>query len=263
MSSILDTDRKRNYLADTSSNQTAFGRALSGSDTVLPVFTEHSGLKLVWQSGQPVASDPLARKPIQAGLKRALDITVGGMALIGLLPLFLLIAVAIKFNSPGPVFFVQQREGLNGKMFGVLKFRTMRAEDADQSGVLQTSVGDRRVTRVGQFLRRTSVDELPQLINVLRGEMSLVGPRPHVPGMLANGVPYGKLVPYYALRHQIKPGITGWAQANGLRGETVSAHLASQRIEHDIAYIQNFSIVLDVVILVMTIRREFLTGNGV
>ena len=222
--------------------------------------TDHSGLKLTWRAGEPVLH--AGRSGVQVALKRVFDIILSALALTALLPLFAAIAVAIKLTSRGPVFFVQEREGLGGKTFGVFKFRTMRTEEGDPSGVKQTLVGDSRITQIGRFLRRTSIDELPQLINVLVGHMSLVGPRPHVPGMLANGVPYAQLVPYYNLRHEVLPGITGWAQANGLRGTTVSVDLAIMRIEHDLAYIQNVSLLLDVAILFRTVRREFLTGTG-
>jgi lipopolysaccharide/colanic/teichoic acid biosynthesis glycosyltransferase len=119
------------------------------------------------------------------------------------------------------------------------------------------------VTPVGRFLRRTSLDELPQLVNVIVGDMSLVGPRPHVEGMLAAGVDYAELVPYYNLRHVMRPGLSGWAQANGLRGPTDSAEAARARIDHDVAYIQNFSIWLDLKIIWLTLVKEFVTGSGV
>src|SRR5690606_32643698 len=128
----------------------------------------------------------------------------------------------------------------------------------DLSGVSQVLADDNRVTRVGRFLRRTSLDELPQLINILRGEMSLVGPRPHVRGMRAADRPYDVLVPYYRMRRLAKPGLTGWAQANGLRGTTQNAAHAIGRVDHDIAYIQNFSFSLDLRILILTLVRELL-----
>ncbi len=198
----------------------------------------------------------------QGKIKRALDIVLSASALIALMPLFILVAVAIKLESPGAVLFVQDREGKGGKLFSALKFRSMRHDDCDVSGVRQTVIGDSRITKIGAFLRRTSIDELPQLFNVLRGEMSLVGPRPHVRGMMAGGQDYRSLVPHYDLRLLVAPGLTGWAQANGLRGPTTNAQLARQRIEHDLSYIQNFSLWLDIRIIYLTLKREFVGGSG-
>jgi lipopolysaccharide/colanic/teichoic acid biosynthesis glycosyltransferase len=176
--------------------------------------------------------------------------------------LLLLVAIAVKMTSRGPVFFRQQRDGLNSQAFAMYKFRTMWADAGDNSGITQTTKGDRRITPVGRFLRRTSIDELPQLLNVLKGDMSIVGPRPHVNGMLAAGIRYDVLVREYYYRLQMRPGITGWAQANGFRGETVESSSAIGRIEHDFAYIQNFSLALDLWIVLKTVRNEFLTGSG-
>jgi lipopolysaccharide/colanic/teichoic acid biosynthesis glycosyltransferase len=145
----------------------------------------------------------------------------------------------------------------------MLKFRTMFVDAGDASGIVQTTANDSRVTPLGRFLRAKSIDELPQLFNVLVGDMSIVGPRPHVEGMLAGGRPYEELVPYYRLRHHMRPGLSGWAQANGLRGPTTDAAVAKARIDHDLAYIQNFSLMLDAEIIVLTIKREFFTGTGV
>jgi len=195
-------------------------------------------------------------------IKRSLDMVLSLGALIFLLPLFVVVAIAIKWNSPGPVIFRQRRVGRSGAMFDVLKFRTMYSDRGDESGVKQTKVADSRVTKVGRLLRAKNIDELPQLINVLRGDMSLVGPRPHVPLMLAGGKLYDELVPYYELRNRLAPGITGWAQANGFRGPTDDADLAKARVDHDIAYIQNFSVILDLKALWMTVRREMTTGSG-
>ncbi|MHA6297971.1 sugar transferase [Devosia sp. CAU 1758] len=195
-------------------------------------------------------------------LKRVIDI-VGAVAGLTLLaPLLIIVALVIKATSPGPVFFRQDREGLDGKSFQVLKFRSMRVDSCDISGIAQTVQNDARLTPVGRFIRKTSIDELPQLVNVLVGDMSLVGPRPHVPGMLAGGQAYRDLVPYYGDRLAMRPGITGWAQANGLRGPTHDNRLARERVDHDLAYIQNFSIWLDMNILVRTLVREFVTGSG-
>ncbi|KKB10359.1 exopolysaccharide biosynthesis protein [Devosia chinhatensis] len=194
--------------------------------------------------------------------KRVVDILLSGAALIALMPLMLLVAAIIKITSSGPVTFRQWREGVNGTSFEILKFRSMRQDMCDLSGVAQTASNDPRVTAIGRFIRRTSIDELPQLINVLRGDMSLVGPRPHVDNMRAGGMAYKELVPYYHLRLQMQPGLTGWAQANGFRGSTTDPVRARQRIDHDIAYIQNFSIWLDLRIILITLVREFVGGSG-
>lgn len=195
-------------------------------------------------------------------VKRAMDIVLAALALIALLPLLVATAIAVKLTSKGPVLFRQSRPGLHGRAFEMLKFRTMYADAGDVSGVRQTSANDARVTPLGRFLRAKSIDELPQLFNVLMGDMSLIGPRPHVEGMLAGGVRYDELVPYYDLRYEMRPGLSGWAQANGLRGPTTDPALAKARIDHDIAYIQNFSVLLDLRIIARTIVGEFFTGTG-
>jgi lipopolysaccharide/colanic/teichoic acid biosynthesis glycosyltransferase len=138
----------------------------------------------------------------------------------------------------------------------------MRIDAGDARGVKQTVQGDPRITSVGKFLRKTSLDEIPQLINVIKGDMSLVGPRPHVPGMLAAHMPYEDLVPYYAQRHSARPGITGLAQVSGCRGSTVEPNRAISRIDYDLDYIEKWSLRLDILIIVRTIRREFLSGSG-
>lgn len=195
--------------------------------------------------------------------KRIIDIVLSLTALIVLLPLLVGTAIAVKLTSPGPVFFRQRRPGLGGRPFTMLKFRTMYADAGDISGIRQTQANDSRVTPLGRFLRAKSIDELPQLINVLIGDMSIIGPRPHVEGMLAGGVPYEELVPYYRLRYEMRPGLSGWAQANGLRGPTTDPAVARARIDHDLAYIQNFSVLLDLEIILLTLKREFFTGTGV
>ena len=192
--------------------------------------------------------------------KRVFDLVVALLGLAVLSPIFVGVALAIRTTSPGPAMFKQKRQGLNGEPIDVYKFRTMYAEAGDVTGVTQTVANDDRITPVGAFLRKTSVDELPQLLNVVLGNMSLVGPRPHPIGMRAGGVPYEKLVPYYELRHAMLPGITGWAQCHGLRGPTSDAGEARARVDHDIAYIQNFSLWLDLVILYKTVRYQIVTG---
>lgn len=226
------------------------------------------------QSGQqdfpePVLSTTIALRPAPASdvglaliLKRVIDVVVSAALLLILSPVLAATALAIKLTSVGPVFFRQRRYGLNNDQFTILKFRTMFAHDGDMSGVNQTRIGDPRVTPLGRFLRRTNIDELPQLINVLQGDMSLVGPRPHVPGMRAGGMIYEALVPSYFERHRVRPGLTGLAQINELRGSTADAKFAKARIAYDLAYVEHWSILLDLRILWTTFKTEVLRGTG-
>jgi len=184
-------------------------------------------------------------------LKRAMDLFFGGLAMVAALPLMLLIALAVRLDSPGPVIFRQVRYGERGSPITVYKFRSMRTEASGaRDGVLrQASANDDRVTRVGRFLRKSSLDELPQLFNVLGGSMSLVGPRPHA---AEHNEMYRRMIRGYMLRHSVKPGITGWAQINGLRGETDTAEKMRRRVEYDRYYIANWSLRLDLRILLRT-----------
>jgi putative colanic acid biosynthesis UDP-glucose lipid carrier transferase len=183
-------------------------------------------------------------------IKRASDVVLGSLILIALAPLMLAIAVAVKCTSPGPVIFRQRRYGLYGEEIMVYKFRSMRVLD-DGGNIVQASRDDPRVTPVGRFLRRTSLDELPQFVNVLQGSMSIVGPRPHA---VAHNEQYRKLIKGYMLRHKVKPGITGWAQVNGLRGETTTLDKMEARIQFDLDYLRNWSVWLDLWIILKTIR---------
>lgn len=201
-------------------------------------------------------------EPAASVRKRLFDVVVASSALLFFAPLLLAIAITIKLTSPGPVLFFQYRYGYRNRRFKVYKFRSMRVEAGDRTGVKQTVKGDSRVTWIGRILRKTSLDEIPQLLNVVRGDMSLVGPRPHVPGMLAAERLYEDLVPYYFQRHTARPGITGLAQVSGCRGSTVEAGRAISRIDYDLAYIEKWSMRLDILILIRTIRREFLSGSG-
>lgn len=225
--------------------------------------TYQSGLPLVMHDGLPVppaSSDQLARR---LQLKRfILDIPLATLSLIALAPAMLFIAVNVKLTSPGPALIRQPRVGLNGQEFRLLKFRSMRLEATDLSGVNQTKQNDDRVTPFGRFIRSRSLDELPQLWNILVGDMSFIGPRPMVRGQLAAGEPYQDVVPYYEYRHQVRPGLSGWAQVNGLRGPTTDRVLARKRIDHDCAYVQSASLSLDIYIMMETLRREFWTGTG-
>jgi lipopolysaccharide/colanic/teichoic acid biosynthesis glycosyltransferase len=201
-------------------------------------------------------------KPIQFSLKRAFDITISGLALAFLLPFFAAIAALIVIEDRGPVFFSQLRWGRGGKLIRIYKFRSMRSDMCDVSGVAQTKENDPRVTRIGAFLRRMNLDELPQLFNILKGDMSIVGPRCHVPGMLAAGRLYEDLVEEYHLRHLVRPGLTGLAQVNGLRGPTDREDLARSRIAYDLQYIRNFSILMDIRIFARTVMKEIRGGTG-
>ncbi len=226
-------------------------------------WTSASGLPIAWKDALPVPPEFSGERRWYLGLKRIIDIVLSGLALAALAPLFLIVAIAVKATSKGPVFFKQTREGIGGSEFLCFKFRSMAENACDPTGVAQTVRNDSRVTPIGRFIRKTSIDELPQLINVWRGDMSLVGPRPHVRGMRAGGIDYTTLVPYYSRRLDVLPGLTGWAQCNGLRGPTDDAELAKARIDHDVAYCQNLSLWLDLKILALTVKNEFLGGSGI
>nr|WP_255575438.1 exopolysaccharide biosynthesis polyprenyl glycosylphosphotransferase [Caldovatus aquaticus] len=189
--------------------------------------------------------------------KRAMDIVLGGGLLLALSPLLALVALAIRLESPGPALFRQWRFGLGSRPIQVFKFRTMRHEQCDATGERRTAARDPRVTRIGRILRRTSVDELPQLINVLRGEMSLVGPRPHPLHMRVAGAYYFEAVERYRTRHLVRPGITGWAQINGARGEVDTLEKARRRVALDLWYLDNWSLALDLRILLRTALGGF------
>ncbi|QET05607.1 MULTISPECIES: undecaprenyl-phosphate glucose phosphotransferase [Cupriavidus] len=203
-------------------------------------FSDFMGLPVIDLNAPPVSG-------ITGVLKASFDRIFALAAIVGLSPLLLVIAVLVKLSSPGPVLFRQLRLGIDGRQFHVYKFRSMKMHE--DTGVTQACRGDARVTRVGAFLRRTSLDELPQFFNVLRGEMSVVGPRPHA--MEHNEI-YRELIDRYMLRHRVKPGITGWAQINGLRGQTDTVEKMRRRIEFDIYYIQHWSFQLDLRIILRT-----------
>jgi lipopolysaccharide/colanic/teichoic acid biosynthesis glycosyltransferase len=245
---------------DTGSDQTyATGPVVD----LLPGDKHPSGLRLRMENGVPVLPVASRMRSLNLVGKRGLDLVLSVLALVVLSPVLLGIAILVKITSPGPVLFVQDRPGYLGVNFPLLKFRTMHADRGDATGVAQTRANDPRITPIGNFLRRTSLDELPQLLNILAGHMSLVGPRPHPANMWAGGMLYRELVPYYDLRLVMRPGLSGWAQANGFRGPTLDAGSARERIEHDMAYIQNFSLALDLRIIPATLRKEFLGGTGI
>ena len=192
-------------------------------------------------------------------LKRLEDLVIGSLLSVLIVPVCLVIAAAIKLTSPGPVLFKQYRTGANGKSFKVYKFRSMKIHQEKGDQVTQATKGDSRITPIGAFLRRTSLDELPQFYNVLQGRMSIVGPRPHA---LAHNEYYMDLVESYMKRHKVKPGITGWAQVNGLRGETDTLEKMESRVEHDLWYINNWSLWLDLRIIFWTIFKGFVNRNA-
>lgn len=199
------------------------------------------------QGAQPLV--PIA----DAGLKAAVDLVLAALGLFALAPLFIVIAIAIRIDSPGGVFFRQKRTGLNNEPFRIYKFRTMRPHECADGTVAQATRDDARITRIGRFLRRTSLDELPQLLNVLRGEMSLVGPRPHA---LEHDRLYSREIPNYVYRFGVRPGLTGLAQISGSRGETPTVADMERRISLDLQYIQSRTLALDLKIIVMTLYLE-------
>jgi len=203
----------------------------------------------------------LHREPLdgfERGVKRCTDILSALAGLFLLSPLLAVTAVLIKLDSPGPIFFRQRRCGFNGRQFHILKFRTMSTLE-DGPTVHQAAQSDSRVTRLGKWLRRTSIDELPQLLNILDGSMSLIGPRPHA---LAHDDHFDKVVSNYAFRHHVKPGLTGWAQVHGYRGATPNVADIQRRVEYDLWYIDNWSLRLDCLIIIRTFLEIMRSRNA-
>ena len=241
-------------------------RGVAGQTVALACLGARAPLRRAAASrpAQDLAYGKLARRAQSAPgtdralhLKRAMDAALALGALMTLSPLLLLIALIIRLDSPGPALYRQTRNGLGGREFLMLKFRTLRIEVcAPPAGRFQQITrDDPRVTRVGRLLRWTSLDELPQLVNVLRGEMAIVGPRPH-PVTLNER--YAEKIDLYGSRHAVKPGITGWAQVNGLRGETETLDKMEQRVRYDLYYIEHWSLMFDIRILAQTLRLGFL-----
>lgn len=191
-------------------------------------------------------------------IKRIEDIVIGSMIALLISPVLIAVAVGVKLSSPGPVLFKQDRYGLGGKKIKVWKFRSMKVMEND-AVVTQATKNDPRVTKFGAFIRRTSLDELPQFLNVLQGSMSIVGPRPHA---VAYNEQYRKIVDNYMIRHKIKPGITGWAQINGYRGETETVDKMEKRVRYDIQYMQNWSLWLDIKIIFLTVFKGFVSETA-
>jgi undecaprenyl-phosphate galactose phosphotransferase/putative colanic acid biosynthesis UDP-glucose lipid carrier transferase len=214
---------------------------------------------LVSRSGRELGSDftiELQRPPLSSqelAAKRVLDLVAAGTMIVLLAPLLAMTSVLIKIDSAGPVLFRQRRRGFNGREFTIYKFRTMHVLE-DGEVIVQAQRNDKRTTRVGRVLRATSIDELPQLINVIRGEMSLIGPRPHA---VAHDEGFGRLIGNYAFRQHVKPGLTGWAQVHGFRGETPRLELMQERITLDLWYIKHWSFWLDLRIAALTCVELF------
>ena len=214
-------------------------------------FLDKRGIQLGITWTKELCSRPL--NVAERAVKRAIDIVLSICIGILIFPLLLIVAAIIKLDSPGPVLFTQARNGFNNRTFRILKFRTLNTIE-DGPIIKQVERNDCRVTRIGRLLRRTSIDELPQLWNVIRGDMSLVGPRPHA---AAHDSEYGSLIANYAFRHHVKPGLTGWAQVNGLRGETSTVDLMKRRVDLDLWYIDNWKLWVDLKIIAMTVAIVF------
>jgi putative colanic acid biosynthesis UDP-glucose lipid carrier transferase len=214
--------------------------------------TEIAGIPFISLTSSP-------HRGINRIIKWLEDIILGTLMLIGSAPVMLAIAILVKATSRGPVFFTQQRHGWDGRPFNVLKFRTMYVHEEEEGAFTQASREDVRVTPLGRFLRSTSLDELPQFINVLKGDMSLVGPRPHP---IVQNNQFKELIDSYMQRHRVKPGITGWAQVNGWRGGTDTLDAMQGRIDHDLFYIEHWSLTFDIKILFLTLIRGFLHKNA-
>ncbi|WP_328797683.1 undecaprenyl-phosphate glucose phosphotransferase [Marinomonas vulgaris] len=240
--------------------------SLSNSSVTIRLVPDIFGFQLLNHSLTEVAGLPvinLSTSHMIEGKNRLLksieDKVISSIILVLISPLLIAIAIAIKLTSPGPVLFKQYRTGNNGADFKVYKFRSMVVHKEKDGTVTQAKKQDTRVTKVGAFLRRTSLDELPQFVNVLQGRMSIVGPRPHA---LAHNQYYKGLVESYMRRHMVKPGITGWAQINGFRGETDTIDKMQGRVEHDLYYIENWSIWLDLKIIFLTVFKGFINRNA-
>ncbi len=250
----MNAEKRIRHILEKCSDTTA-------SVYIIPNFFMYNLLNARWQSIGSVQALSVYDTPFQGAsnvLKRIEDLVLGFLILSLLLAPMCIIACIVKLTSKGPIIFKQKRYGLDGKQITIYKFRSMTTQD-NGAIVKQATKNDPRITKVGRILRRTSLDELPQFINVLQGRMSIVGPRPHA---VAHNEEYRKLIKGYMLRHKVKPGITGWAQVNGLRGETETVSKMAQRIEYDLEYIHRWSVWLDFKIIVMTVLNGFLNKNA-
>jgi exopolysaccharide biosynthesis polyprenyl glycosylphosphotransferase len=247
----------RRYLALSASSPA--GRMVEFAETNDFVLDQIAGTESVlpWPEKIPLSNSALGSAVYASVAKRLLDKVAAAIGLILLYPLLLLIALIIRLESPGPALFTQPRIGYRDQVFNCYKFRSMYHHLAELHGDTQATRNDMRITRFGRFLRRSSLDELPQLLNVLRGDMSLVGPRPHAPSTRAAGCLFAELVPNYHERHCVRPGITGWAQVNGWRGETRTPADIQMRVRYDMDYIRDWSLLFDLHILLLTLVRMF------
>lgn len=240
-------------------------RQLEHSTANIRYLPDLRGMRLLNHSIDNIAGLPvinLRSSPLSGNaylIKYVEDRLLAALILVLILPLLAVIAVAVKLSSPGPILFRQLRHGIDGRLIEVWKFRTMRVHQECDGKVTQATRRDPRITPLGAFLRRTSLDELPQFFNVLQGTMSIVGPRPHA---IAHNEHYKTLVDKYMQRHRVKPGITGWAQVNGLRGETDKVEKMAQRVRFDLYYLQNWSLRFDLKIIMMTVIKGFFGKNA-
>ncbi len=219
-----------------------------------------AGIKMERVGPVPVLTIANGRVDEQSGfMKRIEDLVISIVLLLLIAPVLVVISLAVKLDSRGPVIFKQRRHGFNNDVFEVYKFRSMTVADSASADFMQATRNDYRVTRVGKFLRRTSLDELPQLFNVLRGNMSIVGPRPHA---VQHNIEFASIISEYFARHNVKPGITGWAQVNGLRGETNTLDKMHRRVEFDLHYIENWSLMLDLKIILRTTIAVWFDANA-
>lgn len=260
LDAVLAANRPDQWLVEDPGNSRELGWILSQLENhtepvlLLPRWLQQSPYEPVYCRLGPVAALQLwgaEATPMELSIKHGADLLVSAVLLVVLSPLLLLISVAVRLESPGPALFLQTRYGLRGEPFTCLKFRTMRVQE-NGAVVVQAQRQDPRITRLGSFLRKSNFDELPQLLNVIRGEMSLVGPRPHA---AAHNEHFRSRVQAYMRRHALRPGITGWAQVLGLRGATETDAKMAARVQADLDYIRNWSLLLDLKILLMTVLR--------
>lgn len=256
---LLLRDHDRVVVACPAERRILWAQMLKGGNILGEIISPEMGAMAPLTVGQwrDTATLVVARGPLNLAnraSKRLLDIAITVPLLIGLMPLLLAVALAIRLETPGPVFFRQQRIGRGNMLFSIFKFRSMKVEQCDADGIRSASRADNRVTRVGRFIRRTSIDELPQLINVLLGEMSLVGPRPHAIGSTAEDCLFWRVDNQYWKRHALKPGITGLAQIRGFRGATETRDDILKRVEADLEYMNGWSLIRDIAILLGTFQ---------
>jgi sugar transferase (PEP-CTERM system associated) len=228
-------------------------------DHLTTVYEQYTG-KIAVENLRPswlIFSEGFKKSTLFRVAKRTIDVVIASLALIAMAPVMLVIALLVKWTSPGPVFYHQRRVGLQGRLFNVHKFRSMRLDAEAQTGAVWASPNDTRVTRIGRFLRRTRFDELPQLWNILKGQMSLVGPRPERPEFVSD---LTETIPYYGFRHSVRPGLTGWAQVRYTYGASVEHAL--EKLQYDLYYVKHGTIAFDTLILLSTIKTVVLSRGA-